>query len=85
MPIRIEVKGRLLGADDFYVTASEIILGRNVAPRYRLALVAVHPDGAHLDEVRYLDDPFKDYSLGATSKGVQEDWRKTWDRGSEPW
>ena len=40
-PIRIEVKGRIAGAKDFFVTHNEVILGLNSAPRYRLALVRV--------------------------------------------
>ena len=38
----IEVKGRILGAENFIVTRNEVLFGRN-ADRYRLALVSVAP------------------------------------------
>ena len=37
-PIRIEVKARIAGAEDFFVTHNEVLTA-NSAPRYRLALV----------------------------------------------
>ena len=40
---RIEVKARLDGATDFYVTHNEVLVGKNAVPRYRLALVKVDP------------------------------------------
>ena len=55
---RIEVKARIEGAKDFFVTHNEVMTGKNAVPRYRLALVRVDPRGAQHDEVRYLDDPF---------------------------
>ncbi|RKS73189.1 uncharacterized protein DUF3883 [Actinomadura pelletieri DSM 43383] len=39
----IEVKGRIHGAKDFYVTRTEILTGKNSGPNYRLALVSAHP------------------------------------------
>ena len=48
---RIEVKARLEGAEDFFVTHNEVMLGKNAVPRYRLALVSVSPDGAEQDRV----------------------------------
>ena len=39
----LEVKGRLAGAEDFFVTHTEIRHGQNAAPHYRLALVRVDP------------------------------------------
>ena len=39
-PIRIEVKARIAGAEDFFVTHNEVLTGKNAAPRYRLALVS---------------------------------------------
>ncbi|HWJ49585.1 MAG TPA: helicase-related protein, partial [Solirubrobacteraceae bacterium] len=44
-PIRIEVKARLAGAEDFFVTHNEVLTALNSAPRYRLALVRVDPRG----------------------------------------
>ena len=42
-PIRIEVKARIAGAEDFFVTHNEVLTALNSAPRYRLALVRVDP------------------------------------------
>ena len=82
---RIEVKARIDGATDFFVTHNEVILGKNAAPRYRLALVRVDPRGAEYDEVRYLDNPFASTDLGGfDATGVRGDWKKMWDKGTEP-
>ncbi len=84
-PIRIEVKGRIAGADSFDITISEILLGQNAAPRYRLALVVVDPDDPEKDEVRYLDDPFRGMRVGDFSVDrVTADLRKEWAKGREP-
>ena len=83
--IRIEVKARLLGAEDFFITHNEVLTGKNAAPDYRLALVAVHPDGSAHDVVRYLSDPFASTELGGLeATGLRIDWEKTWSKGSEP-
>ncbi|WP_406062921.1 helicase-related protein [Micromonospora sp. NBC_00860] len=81
----IEVKGRTAGAEDFHVTRTEVLTGKNSGTSFRLALVSVHPDGSERDEVRYVVDPFKDVDFGsfdATELGG--DWAKTWRRGGEP-
>ena len=49
-PIRIEVKARIAGADDFFVTHNEVLTALNSAPRYRLALVRVDPRGPEHDD-----------------------------------
>ena len=85
LPIRIEVKARILGANDFFITNNEIVTGKNTAPRYRLALVSVDPRGAEHDQVRYLDDPFADIDMGGfDAMGVRADWAKNWKKGEEP-
>lgn len=82
---RIEVKARLDGAKDFFVTHNEVMTGKNAVPRYRLALVRVDPRGAQHDEVRYLDDPFASTDLGDfDATGVRGDWAKTWAKGTDP-
>ena len=82
---RIEVKARLDGAADFFVTHNEVMVGKNAAPRYRLALVKVDPRGSAHDEVRYLDNPFASTDLGDfEATGVRGDWNKMWNRGTEP-
>ncbi|BCJ64827.1 helicase-related protein [Polymorphospora rubra] len=81
----IEVKGRTAGAENFHVTRTEVLTGKNSGTSFRLALVSVHPDGSERDEVRYVVDPFKDVDFGsfdATELGG--DWAKTWRRGGEP-
>ncbi|MEU4235503.1 helicase-related protein [Nonomuraea sp. NPDC026600] len=81
----IEVKGRILGAGDFHVTRTEVLMGKNSSVNFRLALVSVHPAGADGDEVRYIVDPFKDVDFGnfdATELGG--DWKMTWTRGGAP-
>lgn len=82
---RIEVKARLAGADDFFITHNEVMTGKNAVPRYRLALVKVDPRGAQYDEVRYLDDPFATTDLGDfAATGIRGDWNKMWGKGSQP-
>lgn len=81
----IEVKGRIAGSDDFHVTRTEVLTGKNSGQNFRLALVSVHPDRPEHDDVRYVVDPFKDVDFGkfdATELGG--DWKKTWTRGGAP-
>lgn len=82
---RIEVKARLDGAADFFVTHNEVMVGKNAAPRYRLAMVKVDPRGPDHDDVRYLDNPFASTDLGDFhATGVRGDWNKMWNKGTEP-
>lgn len=82
---RIEVKARLDGATDFFVTHNEVMVGKNAAPRYRLALVRVDPRGPDHDEVRYLHNPFASTDLGDfDATGIRGDWNKMWNKGTEP-
>lgn len=82
---RIEVKARLDGANDFFVTHNEVMVGKNAVPRYRLALVRVDPRGPAHDDVRYLDNPFASTDLGDfDATGVRGDWNKMWNKGTEP-
>lgn len=82
---RIEVKGRIAGAEDFFITHNEVMTGKNAAPRYRLALVRVDPEGPDHDEVRYLDDPFATTDLGDfDATGLRADWAKVWAKGRQP-
>lgn len=81
----IEVKGRIEGSDDFYISHNEVLTGKNAAPKYRLALVRVDQRGAAFDEVRYLDDPFATTEFGDfDATGLRGDWAKMWARGREP-
>ncbi|WP_310964092.1 helicase-related protein [Nocardioides terrisoli] len=82
---RIEVKARIDGATDFFITHNEVMTGKNAVPRYRLALVRVDPRGAQHDEVRYLDDPFATTDLGDfDATGIRGDWAKQWAKGKQP-
>ena len=84
-PIRIEVKARIAGAEDFFVTHNEVLTALNSAPRYRLALVRVDPRGAEHDEVRYLENPFGRFDTGNfDATGHRGKWQTTWARGREP-
>lgn len=82
---RIEVKARIDGAKDFFITHNEVMVGKNAAPRYRLALVKVDPRGPGYDEVRYLDNPFATTDLGDfDATGIRGDWNKMWAKGTPP-
>ena len=84
-PIRIEVKARIAGSEDFTITHNEVLTARNAAPRYRLALVRVDLRGADHDEVRYLDDPFSGFDAGAfDATSHRGKWDETWAKGKEP-
>jgi hypothetical protein len=81
----IEVKGRVEGAEEFWVTRTETLTGKNAATGFRLALVSVHPDGPEHDMVRYIVDPFRDVDFGDfAATGVIGDWTKEWARGGDP-
>lgn len=82
---RIEVKARIDGATDFFITHNEVMTGKNAVPRYRLALVRVDPRGPQHDDVRYLDDPFATTDLGDfDATGIRGDWAKQWAKGKHP-
>ena len=84
-PIRIEVKARIAGAEDFFVTHNEVLTALNSSPRYRLALVRVDPRGPAHDEVRYLENPFAGFDAGDfAATGHRGKWDTTWARGREP-
>jgi hypothetical protein len=84
-PIRIEVKARIDGAEDFYVTHNEVLTALNSAPRYRLALVRVDPRGVEHDEVRYLENPFAGFDSGTFDvTGHRGKWDATWSKGKDP-
>jgi superfamily II DNA or RNA helicase len=84
-PIRIEVKARIAGAEDFFVTHNEVLTALNSAPRYRLALVRVDPRGPDHDEVRYLENPFAGFDAGDfDATGHRGKWETTWALGREP-
>jgi superfamily II DNA or RNA helicase len=84
-PVRIEVKARIAGAEDFFVTHNEVLTALNSLPRYRLALVRVDPRGPEHDEVRYLENPFAGFDAGDfDATGHRGKWETTWAQGREP-
>ncbi|WP_019888357.1 helicase-related protein [Streptomyces purpureus] len=83
--IHIEVKGRRVGADEFYISRNEILVAKNRGDRHRLALVAVHPDGPEHDEVRYLRNAFADTEFGdLKAEGLLLSWQDAWSKGGAP-
>jgi superfamily II DNA or RNA helicase len=83
--IFIEVKGRAEGAEDFWVTKTEALHGKNAGAGSRLALVSVSPDGPEHDQVRYIIDAFRDVDFGDfNATGLGASWRKEWARGRDP-
>jgi len=81
----IEVKGRVEGAGEFWVTRTEALTGKNAGTGFRLALVSIHPDGPKRDTVRYIVDPFRDIDFGDfAATGVIGNWAREWERGGEP-
>ena len=84
-PIRIEVKARIAGAEDFFVTHNEVLTALNAAPRYRLALVRVDPRGPEHDDIRYVESPFDGFDPGRfDATGHRGRWDSTWAQGREP-
>ena len=53
----IEVKGRIEGAEEFWVTKTEVLHGKNSAAGSRLAMVSVSPRGSGFDQVRLPASP----------------------------
>lgn len=83
--IYLEVKGRIEGADMFWVSKTEALHGKNAGAGSRLALVSVSDRGSEFDEVRYIVDPFHDIDFGDfNATGVMGNWKQEWERGMDP-
>ncbi|MGW7293153.1 helicase-related protein [Streptomyces xiamenensis] len=83
--IHIEVKGRRLGAKEFYISRNEILVAKNRGDQHRLALVSVHPDGPERDEVRYVRHAFSDIEFGdLKTEGLLLSWPDAWSKGGVP-
>ncbi len=83
--IRIEVKGRIEGSDDFQITRREVLTAKNLGDDYRLVIVRVSTEGPEHDELRYLTRPFD--LLGTEDFSVTRftiDWAARWKRGGPP-
>ncbi|MEU3046201.1 helicase-related protein [Streptomyces sp. NPDC006984] len=83
--VHIEVKGRRVGAEEFYISRNEILVAKNRGDQHRLALVTVHPDGPEHDEVRYLANAFADTEFGdLKAEGLLLSWPDAWTKGGAP-
>ncbi|MFH9420107.1 helicase-related protein [Streptomyces sp. NPDC017529] len=83
--IHIEVKGRRLGAEEFYISRNEVLVAKNRGAQHRLALVAVHPDGPEHDAVRYVVGAFDDTEFGdLKAEGLLLSWQDAWTKGGAP-
>ena len=83
--IRIEVKGRITGADDFTITKNEVMTGKNLGDDYRLALVRVSDIRSAHDEVCYLTRPFENTDTADfTITRFTMNWRERWNQGGPP-
>ncbi len=80
----IEVKGRVVDADSFTVTAREIMYGLNNADRHVLALVRVDEDDT--TTVRYLYDPFtgREHEPSAAEYDRRLRWADYWNLAKAP-
>ena len=83
--VYIEVKGRIEGAEEFWVTKTEVLHGKNSAAGSRLAMVSVSPRSPSFDQVRYIVDPFRDVTFGDfAATGMLGHWQREWERGGQP-
>jgi superfamily II DNA or RNA helicase len=83
--VYIEVKGRVEGAEEFWVTKTEVLHGKNSAAGSRLAMVSVSPQGPSFDQIRYIVDPFRDVTFGDfAATGMLGHWQREWERGGQP-
>jgi Domain of unknown function (DUF3883) len=83
--IYVEVKGRIEGAEEFWVSRTEALHGKNSGPGSRLAMVSVSARGPMFDQVRYRVDPFRDLDFGDfAATGVMGNWAREWERGVDP-
>ncbi len=83
--LKIEVKGRIAGADDFTITHNEVLTAKNLGDDYRLALVEVSPEGPDADQIRYLTRAFD--GTGTNDFRVTKlvlNWMNTWAQGGPP-
>jgi hypothetical protein len=81
----IEVKGRIEGAEEFWVSRTEALHGKNSGSGSRLAMVSVSPTDSRFDQIRYRVDPFRDLDFGDfAATGVMGNWAREWERGVDP-
>lgn len=83
--IFIEVKGRIEGAKDFFVTESEFRFGLTQGEAFILSLVKVSSSGdADKDEIRYIVDPFRGSSIQEGHEARVLNFDHYWEKGKDP-
>jgi superfamily II DNA or RNA helicase len=83
--IFVEVKGRISGATEFWVTRTEVLHSRNSGHASVLALVQIGNEATNHDIARYILNPFYDVDFGDfAATGLMGNWAKEWDRGHDP-
>lgn len=80
----LEVKGRVKGADEFIITANEIIFAQTQQDRHRLVLVEVDPEDASKDTIRYVCNAFTNIEVSPTTQKLIEKWMDYWQVGADP-
>jgi len=81
----IEVKGRIEGGQEFFITRNEVQTGKNLGEDYRLALVCVSRDSAADDDLRYLSRPFdRTHTDDFRQTKFVFDWGVFWSDGRAP-
>lgn len=80
----IEVKGRVVGADEVSVTRNEVLTLKNNGEHGILALVAVSPEGPDHDEVRYVRGFFDGHEPHWAATRIPVSWAAAWSRGIPP-
>ena len=66
----IEVKGHLPRTTEIHISAQQISKAKSLPENWRLAVVSVPDDPAELPTVRYLLDPFSDYTPHFAQTGL---------------
>ncbi len=81
----LEVKGRVSGAEWFFVSRNQVLHAQNKPDSFILAMVDVSPLGPRSDRVRYVAGPFAtDVRLPSDARGLELPWGPYWERGADP-
>jgi hypothetical protein len=80
----LEVKGRIKGAEDFIITANEVIFAQTQNDRHRLVLVEVDPETPDNDVICYVSSAFSTIEVSPTTQKLVEKWDDYWSRGMRP-
>jgi superfamily II DNA or RNA helicase len=80
----LEVKGRIKGAEEFIITANEVIFAQTQQERHRLVLVEVDPESSESDAICYVNNAFSTVEVSPTTQKLIEKWEDYWTRGTGP-